>query len=249
MTRHADTRIDRLSGGQKKRVNIGMELLTQPSLLFLDEPTSPLDPHLKRDMFTQMREMADKDAQNGQSVIVITHDVESKLIDQCDRLIVLQPGGKMAFFGPPTDGLRYFGADDWADVFQRFADEPERDFAAEFRGSAEFVKYVAGPLSVRQQRLDAGRPEGEEAVRPKQRSSLSQVFTMARRYRRVMQADRVFVATTILMPILLGALVLATPAKFGLLNSTLPWCWPPRPSSACSTPRRRAAATPPRCRP
>jgi ABC transport system ATP-binding/permease protein len=220
MTRHADTRIDRLSGGQKKRVNIGMELLTRPSLLFLDEPTSPLDPHLKRDMFTQMRKMADKTADKGQSVIVITHDVESKLIDQCDRLIVLQPGGKMAYFGPPSDGLRYFGREDWADVFQAFADEPERDFAAEFRASPEFVKYVATPISVRQRRLDAGRPEGEEAARPKQRSSLSQVFTMARRYRRVMQADRVFIATTILMPILLGALVRATPNHFGLINST-----------------------------
>jgi ABC-type multidrug transport system ATPase subunit len=220
MTKHADTRIDRLSGGQKKRVNIGMELLTRPSLLFLDEPTSPLDPHLKRDMFTQMRTMADKTADKGQSVIVITHDVESKLIDQCDRLIVLQPGGKMAYFGPPGDGLRYFGRDDWADVFQAFADEPERDFAAEFRGSPEFVKYVATPISVRQQRLDAGRPEGEEAARPKQRSSFSQVFTMARRYRRVMQADRVFIATTILMPILLGALVRATPTHFGLIDST-----------------------------
>ncbi len=59
MTRHAWTRIDRLSGGQKKRVNIGMELLTKPTLLFLDDPTSPLDPHLKRDMFTQMRKMAE----------------------------------------------------------------------------------------------------------------------------------------------------------------------------------------------
>jgi ABC-type multidrug transport system ATPase subunit len=218
MTRHAETRIDRLSGGQKKRVNIGMELLTRPTLLFLDEPTSPLDPHLKRDMFRQMRAMANKDADKGQSVIVITHDVESKLIDQCDRLIVLQPGGKMAYFGPPGDGLRYFGKDDWADVFQVFADEPERDFAAEYRNSPEFVKYVATPISVRQQRLDAGRPEGEEAARPKQRSSFNQVFTMARRYRRVMQADRVFIATTILMPILLGALVRATPDKLGLVN-------------------------------
>ena len=219
MTRHAETRIDRLSGGQKKRVNIGMELLTKPTLLFLDEPTSPLDPHLKRDMFTQMRKMADKDAATGQSVIVITHDVESKLIDQCDRLIVLQPGGKMAYFGPPGEGLRYFGREDWADVFQAFADQPERDFAAEYRASPEFVKYVATPISVRQRRLDAGRPEGEEAARPKQRSSFSQVFTMARRYRRVMQANRVFIATTILMPILLGALVRATPSHFGLVNS------------------------------
>ena len=220
MTQHAETRIDRLSGGQKKRVNIGMELLTRPTLLFLDEPTSPLDPHLKRDMFRQMRAMADKGAEKGQSVIVITHDVESKLIDQCDRLIVLQPGGKMAYFGPPADGLRYFGREDWADVFQAFADEPERDFAVEYRASPEFVKYVATPISVRQQRLDAGRPEGEEAARPKQRSSFNQVFTMARRYRRVMQADRVFIATTILMPILLGALVRATPTHFGLVDSS-----------------------------
>jgi ABC-type multidrug transport system ATPase subunit len=218
MTRHKDTRIDHLSGGQKKRVNIGLELLTRPTLLFLDEPTSPLDPHLKRDMFTQMRKMADPSTDKGQSVIVITHDVESKLIDQCDRLIVLQPGGKMAYFGPPADGLRYFGREDWADVFQAFADEPERDFAAEFRGAPEFVKYVATPISVRQRRLDAGRPEGEQSPRPKQRSSLNQVFTMARRYRRVMWADRVFMITTALMPILLGLLVRATPDPLGLVN-------------------------------
>ncbi len=217
MTRHKDTRIDRLSGGQKKRVNIGLELLTRPTLLFLDEPTSPLDPHLKRDMFVQMRKMADKTAEKGQSVVVITHDVEAKLIDQCDRLIVLQPGGKMAYFGPPAEGLRYFGKEDWADVFQAFADEPERDFGAEYRASQEFVKYVATPISVRQRQPER-RPD--ETPQPKQRSTLNQVFTMARRYRRVMAADRVFLITTALMPILLGALVRATPVHFGLDNST-----------------------------
>jgi hypothetical protein len=170
-------------------------------------------------MFHQMRTMADPNTDKGQSVVVITHDVESKLIDQCDRLIALQPGGKMAYFGPPAEGLHYFGKEDWADVFQAFADEPDRDFAAEFRNSPEFVKYVATPISVRQQRLDAGRPEGEN-VRPKQRSSLSQVLTMARRYRRVMGADRVFIATAVLMPALLGSLVRAIPSAFGLVQST-----------------------------
>lgn len=215
MTRHAGTRIDRLSGGQKKRVNIGLELLTRPTLLFLDEPTSPLDPHLKRDMFVQMRKMADPATDKGQSVIVITHDVESKLIGQCDRLLVLQPGGTMAYFGPPDEGLRYFGKEDWADVFQAFADEPERDFAAEYRASTEFVKYVATPISVHQ-RLPERR--SDDTPRPQQRSTLSQVSTQARRYRRVMWADRVFILTTALMPIILGLLVKATPTPFGLDN-------------------------------
>jgi ABC transport system ATP-binding/permease protein len=221
MTRHKDTRIDRLSGGQKKRVNIGLELLTRPSLLFLDEPTSPLDPHLKRQMFEQMRVMADPDSSTGQSVVVITHDVESKLIGLCDRLIVLQPGGKMAYFGPPTEGLKYFGKDDWADVFQGFEDYPDRDWSGEYKASPEYRKYVDMPISVRQGRLDAGRPEGEN-VKPKQRSSFDQIFTMARRYRRVMAADRVFIATAALMPILLGLLVRATPDKFGLVDSVNP---------------------------
>ena len=144
MTQHANTRIVRLSGGQKKRVNIGLELLTKPSLLFLDEPTSPLDPHLKRELFGQMKKMTE----SGQSVVVITHDVESKLIDQCDRLIVLAPGGRMAYFGPPADGLKYFAAGDWADVFQAFSDDPAADWSGRFRNSPEYQKYVANRMSV-----------------------------------------------------------------------------------------------------
>jgi ABC-type multidrug transport system ATPase subunit/pSer/pThr/pTyr-binding forkhead associated (FHA) protein len=217
MSQHANTRIDRLSGGQKKRVNIGLELLTRPTLLFLDEPTSPLDPHLKREMFLQMRKMADKNAEKGQSVVVITHDVEAKLIDLCDRLIVLQPGGKMAYFGPPSEGLHYFGRDDWADVFQAFSDEPNRDWAGEYRSSTDFVKYVATPISVRQRQPE--RPREPDAPRPKQRGLLNQVSTMARRYRKVMWSDRTFLLTTVLTPILLGVLVRAMPHKLGLTGS------------------------------
>jgi ABC transport system ATP-binding/permease protein len=126
----------------------------------------------------------------------------------------------MAYFGPPAEGLKYFGKDDWADVFQGFEDDPARDWAGEYRASPEFVKYVATPISVRQRRLDAGRPESETA-RPKQRSGLDQLFTMARRYRRVMAADRVFISTTALMPILLGLLVKITSGNLGLVNGTV----------------------------
>src|SRR5262249_44718176 len=149
MTQHGDTRVERLSGGQNKRVNIGLELLTRPSLLFLDEPTSPLDPHLKRELMERMRGMADKSAEKGQSVVVITHDVEPKLLDLCDRLIVLAPGGKMAYYGPPQEGLKYFGKADWADVFKDFSDQPRRDWMAEFKGSKDYAKYVTTPMSKR----------------------------------------------------------------------------------------------------
>ena len=69
----------------------------------------------------------------------------------------------MAYFGPPAEGLRYFGKEDWADVFQAFADEPERDFGAEYRASPEFVKYVATPISVRQRQPER-RPDETTAA-------------------------------------------------------------------------------------
>jgi ABC-type multidrug transport system ATPase subunit/pSer/pThr/pTyr-binding forkhead associated (FHA) protein len=212
MTQHANTRIVRLSGGQKKRVNIGLELLTKPSLLFLDEPTSPLDPHLKRELFGQMRKMTE----NGQSVVVITHDVESKLIDQCDRLIVLAPGGRMAYFGPPADGLKYFAAGDWADVFQAFSDDPAADWAGRFRSSPEYQKYVASRMSVdpAQQQRQVRQPDDE--AKPKQRGSLTQVFTMARRYARVLSVDRGYTIFAVALPIILGALLRIIPSTFGL---------------------------------
>jgi ABC transport system ATP-binding/permease protein len=212
MTQHANTRILRLSGGQKKRVNIGLELLTKPSLLFLDEPTSPLDPHLKRELFGQMKKMTE----NGQSVVVITHDVESKLIDQCDRLIVLAPGGRMAYFGPPVDGLKYFAAGDWADVFQSFSDDPAADWAGRFRNSPEFAKYVANRMSVNQAQQQRQNRAPDDEAKPKQRGSLTQVFTMARRYARVLSVDRGYTIFAVALPIILGALLRIIPSTFGL---------------------------------
>jgi ABC-type multidrug transport system ATPase subunit len=210
MTQHGDTRVDRLSGGQNKRVNIGLELLTRPSLLFLDEPTSPLDPHLKRELMERMRAMADKKAEKGQSVVVITHDVEPKLLDLCDRLIVLAPGGKMAYFGPPKEGLKYFGKDDWADVFQAFSREPQRDWMGEYKRSADYAKYVTARMSAPvAQPLPPGAEQRAEAPPPRQRGRLRQLSTLGRRYARVMSVDRGYLMFTALLPLILGGLVRA----------------------------------------
>src|SRR6202012_4221396 len=100
--------------GRIEEVMGALELLTKPSLLFLDEPTSGLDPGLDKSVMEQMRDLA----HDGRTVIVVTHSVAN--LDVCDRLLVLVPGGKVAYYGPPEEGLQYFGQSDWADVFQIF---------------------------------------------------------------------------------------------------------------------------------
>ena len=138
LTRHANTRADRLSGGQLKRVNVAQELLTKPSLLFLDEPTSGLDPGLDKSVMEQMRDLA----HDGRTVIVVTHSVDN--LDTCDRLLVLVPGGRIAYYGPPEEGLAYFGQARWAEVFQAFERYPDRDWAAEYAASPAYAQYVLG---------------------------------------------------------------------------------------------------------
>jgi ABC transport system ATP-binding/permease protein len=211
LTKHANTRADRLSGGQLKRVNVAQELLTRPSLLFLDEPTSGLDPGLDKSVMEQMKDLA----HDGRTVIVVTHSVDN--LDQCDRLLVLVPGGRIAFYGPPEDGLSYFGKARWAEVFQDFERYPDRDWAAEYMASPAYAQYVLGqrtkpPLQLR------GPQDAQEAP-VHRRGALQQMTTLTKRYVRVIASDRGFMLFTGLTPILLGALIHLLAGTHGLVNT------------------------------
>ncbi|GHJ48628.1 hypothetical protein Cs7R123_59700 [Catellatospora sp. TT07R-123] len=141
LTHRAKARIDTLSGGQRKRASVAMELLTEPSLLCLDEPTSGLDPALDKGVMTELRELADK----GKTVVVVTHSVLH--LDMCDRVLVMCLGGTMGYFGPPDQLLEFFGADDYADVFTKITDEPER-WTRAFRNSPLYARYVSAVAPV-----------------------------------------------------------------------------------------------------
>jgi ABC-type multidrug transport system ATPase subunit len=211
LTRHGNTRADRLSGGQLKRVNVAQELLTKPSLLFLDEPTSGLDPGLDKSVMEQMRDLA----HDGRTVIVVTHSVDN--LDTCDRLLVLVPGGRIAYYGPPEEGLAYFGQARWAEVFQAFDRYPDRDWAAEYAASPAYAQYVLGQRSQQPQ-----AQEGQElaaAPPPQRRGAFSQMATLTRRYVRVIASDRGYLTFMILLPILLGALISQVPAGKGLAGA------------------------------
>jgi ABC-type multidrug transport system ATPase subunit len=235
MSEHRDTRFEKLSGGQRKRACIATELLTQPSMLFLDEPTSPLDAYHKRDFMQQLRRITDE----GRSVVVITHDIEQVSI--CDRLLVLAPGGRMAFYGPPAEGLRYFGCADWADVFRDLETRPDEEWSEKFKASPAYELYVAAPLSARppgpvksvrsarparsarsaRSREPSGGPGSapERPELPRPRGKLRQTVTLSRRYARVIAADRGYLLFTVLLPVILGGLARVMPAPEGLAGT------------------------------
>ncbi|MEV0338500.1 FHA domain-containing protein [Nocardia sp. NPDC050713] len=209
LAKHAETRIDRLSGGQRKRVNVALELLTKPSLLFLDEPTSGLDPGLDKTVMEMLSELA----HDGRTVIVVTHSVAN--LDACDRLLVLVPGGRLAYYGPPAEGLRHFGQRTWAEVFQAFEREADRDWAGEFRDSPYFQQYVAVGLTDEVGPADVHAPEPP----PAPQSKLSQLSTLCRRYLAVIASDRSYLALLGVMPVLLGGLIAAVPPGQGFAGT------------------------------
>ena len=207
LSKHAETRADRLSGGQLKRMNVAQELLTRPSLLFLDEPTSGLDPGLDKSVMLQLRDLA----HDGRTIIVVTHSVLNLLA--CDRLLVLAPGGRMAFYGPPGETLGYFGLADWADLFQAFDLHPDRDWAGEFASSLTFARYAAAQQRLNVVPRDKQQAAGAPAPR---RRGLRQYATLTRRYARVIAADRGYVLFMGLLPVVLGLLIRFVPAMQGL---------------------------------
>jgi ABC-type multidrug transport system ATPase subunit/ABC-type multidrug transport system permease subunit len=119
---HGHTRIESLSGGQRKRVGLAAELLSRPSLLFLDEPTTGLDPGLERRMMALLRDLAD----HSRAVVVVTHATKS--LDQCARIIVMGRGGRLCFQGPPSEALEFFGAETYDDIYAQLDRRPAEEW-------------------------------------------------------------------------------------------------------------------------
>lgn len=200
LTQRADQVISSLSGGQRKRVSVALELLTKPSLLFLDEPTSGLDPGMDRSVMHLLRRLAD----DGRTVIVVTHSVLN--LEVCDRLLVLAPGGRIAYFGPPADALTFFGFEQWPEAFEAFENDQDRDWAGRYRTSGPYRKYVAGTMEHQPAQAAA---EIKYAEPPKAQSWFGQLSTLVRRYVAALAADRTFLAVMIILPFVMGAMARA----------------------------------------
>ncbi|MEV0119377.1 FHA domain-containing protein [Streptomyces sp. NPDC050844] len=212
---HKEKKVTSLSGGQRKRVSVALELLTKPSLIFLDEPTSGLDPGMDRDVMQLLRGLAD----DGRTVLVVTHSVAELAI--CDKLLVMAPGGSVAYFGPPEEALNFFGYTTWADVFSAFENYRDYDWAGRWKGSQHYQMYAADIDAVAAQSVQMPPPQ---AVRPpKPQGWGSQLWTLIRRYSSVIASDKGFLGLMVILPAVLGIVSVVIPADFGL--------GPPKPPS------------------
>lgn len=93
-----------ISGGQRKRLNIALELIREPSILFVDEPTSGLSSRDSENVMDLLRELALK----GKLIFVVIHQPSSDIYKMFDKMIILDTGGYQIYYGNPVEGVMYF---------------------------------------------------------------------------------------------------------------------------------------------
>ena len=171
---HRRTRIGHLSGGQRKRVGVGSELLHRPSLLFLDEPTTGLDPALESQMMALFRYLA-RPAARG--VVLVTHATQS--LSLCDTLVVLARG-ELCFRGSPADALEFFGVPSHDKIYAAL----EERQSSEWRARLEQRQGVARPAA------ETSEAPSQESAPKVHRNAAAQAGVLVSRYLRLFLRDR-----------------------------------------------------------
>ena len=93
-----------VSGGQRKRLNIALELIREPAILFLDEPTSGLSSRDSENVIDLLKELSLK----GKLIFVVIHQPSSDIYKMFDKMIIMDTGGYPAYYGPPVEAITYF---------------------------------------------------------------------------------------------------------------------------------------------
>jgi len=114
--------VGKISGGQRKRVSIAVEILTDPLILFLDEPTSPLDPQTIEEFLGILKKLSKK----GTTVIMVTHKPED--LNYMDDVIFMAEGGHLVYQGDTKAYLNYFGVDDTVKVYAQLVDAKAKNW-------------------------------------------------------------------------------------------------------------------------
>lgn len=205
LTHRRTVPVKALSGGQLKRVSIGVELITEPGLFFLDEATSGLDPGMDGEVMQLLRKLADR----GRTILLITHNIGN--IHVCDLVVFLAAGGRVAYFGPPQEAPKYFGVNEFKDIYQKVERElTPQEWQQRYRKSPYYQKYIIDrqqdiqedniTTRVRQQPSKAGGLAGKHI------SNWAQFLILSRRNVDVLLRDRVSLVLMLAIAPIIGVL-------------------------------------------
>lgn len=189
MKQRQDVLVKSLSGGQLKRVSIGVELLADPKLFFLDEPTSGLDPGLDKKMMLLLRKLANE----GRTIILVTHATNN--INQCDRIVFLGFGGNLCYFGKPEEALGFFKINqgDFADIYIHL-DPPDTVLQERenFLHSPHYQNYISNCL------ITGQTPQTISPPKPVQPSFIRQLIILTKRYFQLILRDPLYLILSLI---------------------------------------------------
>jgi ABC-type multidrug transport system ATPase subunit len=174
--REGETGGNRLSGGERKRVCVAMEMLSRPSVVFLDEPLAPVDPWFSKEMLNVFRALAESSC----AVVMVTHRPDD--LPHCDKVAVLARGGYLCYYGPPAGALAFFGVEHFEDIYGALRARTGEEWAAHPGGEVAALRATA---------ISPPPAAGARPARRPVRSQWPQTKVLARRYALLIRRDRI----------------------------------------------------------
>jgi ABC-type multidrug transport system ATPase subunit/pSer/pThr/pTyr-binding forkhead associated (FHA) protein len=188
LTERKDTFVRNLSGGQRKRASIAVELLTDPKLFFLDEPASGLDPGTERSLIRTLKGMT----VSGKTVILVTHSTLN--LDMYDKIVFMGTGGKLCFSGTYQEALAFFRTEDIVDVYEMIS-----------KHAGFWQSRYAEKVNV--QNTSGGSSDSEKIKKTSKKGFVRQFGVLSARYIKLMLNDRQRMLLLLLQAPLLAYLI------------------------------------------
>lgn len=170
LSHRKDALVKSLSGGQRKRASIAVELLTDPNLFFLDEPASGLDPGTERSLIRTLKGMTAA----GKTVILVTHSTLN--LADYDKIVFMGLGGNICFCGSYREALKFFEVDDVVDIYDML--------------SRETGKWNAKYLATKKNASNANNYDNTKNKNGAKRGFIKQFGVLSNRYIHLMLNDR-----------------------------------------------------------